>query len=212
MNLLHALTFVSRSHEEGDVYMFSFTTDGRLAHKAGQHGIFILPGFHRPHPFSLTSAPHEEFITFATHTNTDSPFKRKLMNMQPGASIYMLGPIMNFTFIKDTPRHVFLAQGIGITPFHSMLVHAHHKELPVSTTLIHVDSKPHAFKETTEQFASQALYPSGTEEFQTLVKQQDTDQMFYLSGSPRFVRTTKKLLKKRGVARSSIKTDSFLGY
>lgn len=212
MTFVTVLSFVERNLEADDVYTFSFRTHKKPNHKAGQHGIFLLPGLHRPHPFSLTSAPHEEFITFTTHADTGSPFKRKLMKMQPGAAMYMIGPIMNFTFVESAPKHVFLAQGIGITPFRSMLVHAHHVRLPIETTLIHVDNKPHTFKEVTAQLATRAFYPSSSEEFRELTRRQDVSQVFYLSGSPRFVRATIKLLRDMGVNSKSIKTDSFLGY
>ena len=212
MSFVNKLKFVKKQLETGDIYTFYFSLPKNLNHKAGQHGLFILPGLYRPHPFTLSSSPDEEFVTVSTHVNTGSRYKQKLMSMKDGDSIFMLGPILNFTFDKLATKYVLLSQGIGITPFRSMLVHAHAKAMPVTTTLIHVDSNEHAFRQLTEQYATTAFYPAGVEEFQAQVKAQDIDQLFYISGSPRFVSATRELLLKQNVKAHNIRTDSFLGY
>ncbi len=212
MSLLTILTFVKKNIETDDIYTFSFTSKRKLNHKAGQHGLFVLPGLYRPHPFSLSSSPEEDLITFSTHTATGSAFKNKLMKLEPGAKMLFVGPMLNFTFKKNETNYVFLAQGIGITPFRSMLVHAQSAKLPITTTLIHVDSKAHTFEPLTRQYATNALYPTNPEEFQNAVKMQPTDRQFYISGSPRFVSSTKQVLSEMGVARGNVKTDTFLGY
>ena len=212
MSILTSLTFVDKQLENDDIYTFRFATKHTINHKAGQHGLFILPGLFRPHPFTLSSSPDEQHVAFSTHTATGSRYKQKLMSIKPGEKLFLLGPIMNFTFTEGQSKYVFLAQGIGITPFRSMLAYAETHQLPVTTTLIHVDSKGHTFKELTEKCATYANYPTNPDEFRSLVRQQDTSQLFYLSGSPRFVSETKKLLTEVGVSKSNIKMDSFLGY
>lgn len=212
MSFFSILTYKTKHREIGDVYTFSFSVKKKLHHKAGQHGIFMVPGFYRPYPFSLSSSPEEHLITFSTHTGSGSMFKKKLMGLKPGAKMFMIGPLLTFTFLKGQSKYVFLAQGIGITPFRSMLVHAHEQQLDVKTTLIHVDSKDHVFKEVTKKCATQAFYPTNPEAFQKQVKGLAVDQVFYLSGSPRFVSSTRKLLTEIGVSPENIKKDSFLGY
>lgn len=212
MSLINNLTFVKKQHENDDIYTFYFNTPKGLKHKAGQHGLFVLPGWYRPHPFTISSSPDEELVTISTHIGTGSRFKKKLMSMESGDSILFIGPILNFTLRDHADTHVFLAQGIGITPFRSMLFHAYAASLPIITTLIHVDSKGHTFRDLTQEYATHAYYPTNPAEFQAKVKEQDINQVFYLSGSPRFVRATRKFLVERGVKRRNIRTDSFLGY
>jgi glycine betaine catabolism B len=212
MKMITIFRFVKKEQVSDDVYTFSFALSKRLRFKAGQHGLFVLPGLYRPHPFSLSSSPDEEYISFSTHTATGSAFKRRLMSLKPGNKMIFLGPVMNFTFSDTASSHVLLAQGIGITPFRSMLLFAHNRQLPITTTLIHVDSKDHAFRSLTERCATSAYYPVNTDDFQQLTKQQDANQTFYLSGSPRFISATKLLLKDMGVHPKAIKTDSFWGY
>lgn len=212
MSVINKLSFIKKQQESDDVYTFFFQKPNTLQYKAGQHGLFILTGLYRPHPFTLSSSPEEQYISITTHVNTGSKYKQKLMTMNEDNSIILLGPILNFTFVNNAKNYVFLAQGVGITPFRSMLVHAHAHSLKIKTTLIHVDSKTHAFKSVTQQYATNAHYPTNPDDFKQRVSEQNTDQLFYLSGSPKFIAATKTLLAQQGVKSHNIKTDSFLGY
>lgn len=212
MNIFYKLSFVKKQHEGSDVYTFFFTRPRNIQHKAGQHGVFLLPGLYRPHPFSLASAPDEEYIAFSTHTASGSRYKRRLSELKEGNSIGLMGPALNFTFKKEVKRHVLLAQGIGITPFRSMLMHAETHLPDVETTLVHVDSGEHLFRDITEPRATKTFYPMNSDAFRDVVTGLDTEQQFYISGSPKFVFATKKLLLETGVKAPAITTDSFLGY
>ena len=212
MALFNRLSFIKKKHENDDIYTFYFSPKQKIEHKAGQHGLFLLPGLHRPHPFTFSSAPGEEYITFTTHVDTGSRYKKRLMKMTPNDRITLAGPLGGFTLESSSNEHILLAQGVGITPFRSMLVHADADKLPATTTLIHVDSKTHTFRSLTEKLATKAHYPTNPDEFRELVRKQDSSQLFYISGSPRFVRATKDLLEEMGVRPSSIKVDSFMGY
>lgn len=206
------LSFVDKVHEGGDVYTFRFKKPEHIRHKAGQHGLFVLPGFYRPHPFTLSSSPEEGFVSFSTRIREGSAFKQRIMEFKPGNKIFLFGPLLNFTFHEGIGEYIFLAQGIGVTPFRSMLVHAHETKLPVKTTLIHVDSGVHTFKDITIEYATNAFYPTTPEEFREVTLEQDLRKTFYISGSPKFVKATKLFLKENGVERKNIRTDSFLGY
>ena len=66
------------------------------------------------------------------------------------------GPMMDFTFRAGVTDVVFLAQGIGITPFRSMLTHAHAAALPVTTTLLQVDGGEHVYRAVTEPLVTES--------------------------------------------------------
>lgn len=206
-----SLTFIEKVHEHDDIYSFHFAKPKGLRHKAGQHGIFFLPGLYRPHPFSLTSAPHQDTISFSTKVREGSRFKQKLLKLKPGDALYMFGPILNFTFDSRYNSHVFLAQGIGITPFHSMLRHAQHSDMEDEITLVHVSKDGHTFKDATSTIAHTSHYPTSSKDFAKVVATQDPRSAFYLSGSSRFISATKRNLKELGVPSNRIKTDLFLG-
>jgi ferredoxin-NADP reductase len=70
---------------------------------------------------SLASSPSEPDLLVATRMR-DTAFKRVLKKLPLGTSLKMEGPFGFMTLPKQTARPaVFLAGGIGITPFRSML-------------------------------------------------------------------------------------------
>lgn len=207
------LTFVEKQHEHGDIYTFRFSPSRPLKHIAGQHGLFVLPGLGGLHIFSLSSAPEEQYVSISTHVRKESKYKQRLNSLTSGDRITILGPVLDFIFKDEATEYVFLAQGIGITPFRSLLVHADRAKLPLSTTLIHVEGDSHTFQELTARLATKAYYPTNPEDFTQTIRDTLNDAaLYYLSGSPRFIRATKKTLRSLGVKRSHIKSDSFLGY
>ncbi|EBA14450.1 lipoprotein, putative [Roseobacter sp. SK209-2-6] len=86
---------------------------------------------------SIASAPHEENLTIVTRLR-DSAFKQTMNTMPEGADLQLSGPLGSFVLHDDPTRPaVFLAGGIGITPFLSMIRHATHTSLPHEMTLFY---------------------------------------------------------------------------
>jgi len=208
------LTFVEKTLEKGDIYTFTFTSNKPIKHIAGQHGLFTIPKLATFRIFSLASSPEEGVVKISTHVRKESPFKQRLDSLQKGDRIHMLGPVLNF-FIKKEKEVVFLAQGIGITPFRSMILHNVAIADPTTITLIHVDGADHVFRAELEPLANKAVYPTNPDEFTIAVTEtvkSSPDATYFISGSPGFNRSAKALLAKSGVKRTQLKTDSFLGY
>lgn len=207
------LTFVMKMLESGDIYTFYFKPSKPIKHIAGQHGLFILPNFKGMHIFSLASAPEEEFVMIGTHVRIESEYKQRLAALQPGDTMTMIGPVLHFTLPKKKQPVVFLAQGIGITPFRSMLVHAQNT---LDSTLVHVDNPEHTYRTVTEPLVTQSFYvhtpEAFTEALVLTVAAKAHNALYYVSGSPRFVEATKKTLIDNGITAENIKKDGFLGY
>src|SRR5258708_14324050 len=73
----------------------------------------------------------------------DTAFKRVLKPMPPGTPITIDGPMGSMTLQNDSSRPaVFLAGGIGITPFISMARRAAHEKLPHKIFLFYSNHKP----------------------------------------------------------------------
>jgi ferredoxin-NADP reductase len=70
---------------------------------------------------SIAAAPSDGVLTFATRLR-DTAFKRVLRGMTPGTDLLVDGPFGSFNLHKNRLKPaVFLAGGIGITPFISMI-------------------------------------------------------------------------------------------
>ncbi len=209
----HRLTFDSSRDVGGGVTSFAFRSERTLG-RAGQHGILAL-GLTARKPFSVASAPGEDRVLIGTSVASGSPFKKRLAALAPGDQVGLRGPVNTFTLDGAAERVVMLGQGVGVTPFRSMLAHAAMTGLDVHTTLVHVAAAGHAYREDTEQWASAASYPEHAPEFRTAVLEAAAatpDATFFVAGASAFVSTTVTVLRGNGVANSNIRQDKYLFY
>jgi len=83
--------------------------------------------------FTIASAPHEEHLVFATR-KTGSGFKRSLEHSLQ-QQVEIIGPRGNLVRDESRPA-VFVAGGIGVTPFRSMLMDALFRNIDQPITLL----------------------------------------------------------------------------
>lgn len=89
-----------------------------------QPGQFVYIGFnqkglHEVHPFSISSAPHDVEMTLTLKSAGD--FTSSLGLLKIGTAAKIEGPYGKFVYyLYKNPRQVWIAGGIGITPFISM--------------------------------------------------------------------------------------------
>src|SRR5262249_60467021 len=94
------------------------------------------------HPFSIVSAPFQSELAIATRMR-DSAFKRALKSLPIGASLKLEGPFGSFALHGDQARPaVFIAGGIGITPFMSILRQAAQDRVPPPLLLLYSHRRP----------------------------------------------------------------------
>ena len=210
----HRLVFQGCHEVGGGVASFAFTPEQPFEAKAGQYGILQLGGTARK-PFSLASAPEEDSILIGTSLQSGSTFKQRLAALQPGDTITFRGPVSKFTLDGAAPRVVMLAQGVGITPFRSMLAHAVLTGMAIEPSLIQVAHAGHAYRDETQQWATTAAYPQHADDFRaaaTVAAHDNPDATFFIAGATPFVSSTASLLRDAGVAGANIREDKYLGY
>jgi len=102
--------------------------------------------------FSIASAPFETDLIIATRMR-DTAFKRVLNSLALGTEVSIAGPFGSFTLRQDSQPAVFLAGGIGITPFRSMLLQAFHDRMVRRFVLFYSNRRPEdaAFLEELQQ-------------------------------------------------------------
>ena len=95
---------------------------GALEHKAGQFAFFSFPkhGSGEPHPFTIASAPGDKALRIAVKACGD--FTSALVrDVGAGDSVSVEGPYGHLTQDQfDSREQVWIAGGIGITPFLSL--------------------------------------------------------------------------------------------
>jgi ferredoxin-NADP reductase len=185
--------------------------------------------------FSMASAPSENEIMFATRLR-DTAFKRSLRNMKPGTRIKVDGPMGSFNLHKNASKPaVFLAGGIGITPFLSMIREAARQKDSHQIYLFYSNRRPEDAAFLTEL----AAMPQQNPNFHfigTMVELEKSKQswsgergfidpamlrrhlpdlagpIYYAAGPPAMVAAMKEMLVKAGVDEDDVRSEDFPGY
>ncbi|HEY1297500.1 MAG TPA: FAD-dependent oxidoreductase [Chloroflexota bacterium] len=121
------LEFVRRIPETADIHSFYFEPTPGFSFTAGQYLLCTLP--HEPaddrgteRAFTIASSPSERLVRITTRLSRESStFKGALMGLAPGGVIEAGGPYGSFSLHAEPGPAVFIAGGIGITPFRSIL-------------------------------------------------------------------------------------------
>lgn len=141
------LKLIRKQRETGNVWSFIFEPSRPLPWAAGQ---FIRVGLPHANPdgegtkryFTIASAPYEKHIQISTRI-TASSFKQALAGLAPGQTLGLIDPPAgDFVWPPSGRPLVFVAQGIGITPFYSMLRQQLHDRLPPAATLLYANLTP----------------------------------------------------------------------
>ena len=127
----------------------------------------------------------------------------------------------DFTLPKNKNRKLaFLAGGIGITPFRSMIKYLLDKNEKRNIVLIYANKSAEdiayndIWSEAREKIGAKIACPVGFITKEMIVREVPDfkERFFYISGPRAMVVVFEKTLKNLGVKRSQIKTDFFPGY
>lgn len=214
------LTLDHIKQETATAATFVFIPAESLQWQAGNSFHLEVPGDYAPieHTFTISSAPAEGVIAVTTRPSP-SPFKRSLFNFTPGDTAEGNAFGGTFTWRDTTLRPVFLASGIGITPFHAMLKQRHMTGQDLPITLIYASATDDViFKAELDQWASE--HPEFTphyvigERLNLAHVQEHTDtnkSLFYISGPSAMVDDITASLQSHGVLDSQLVRDWFTG-
>lgn len=185
--------------------------------------------------FSIASPPFEDRLMVATRMR-DSAFKRVLKTAPLGTGIKIDGPSGSLTLHKNSARPgVFLAGGIGITPFLSILRQAAHDKLPHQLYLFYANRKPEdaPFLDTLTELQKanpnfhfvptmtglarskqKWMGETGFINGRMLTKNLPSLQgpIYYIAGPPRMVAAMREMLIAASVDEDDIRTEEFAGY
>ena len=172
--------------------------------------------------FSLASAPFEEGLSVATRMRDASAYKNALKALPPGATLKLKGPRGLMTLHEDRSRAaVFIAGGIGITPFMSMLRQAQHEGLPRPLYLLYSNRRPQdaAFLGELEamkglRLAARMTDAEGFVDEGTVKRlvAEAASPLYYLAGPPAMVTAMKGILRGAGVGDADVRSEQFYGY
>ena len=224
------LRLLRKQQEASDCYTYVFSNNNNLKWKPGQYLHYTLPhklvdnrGDERW--FTISSAPFEDEIHLTTRFDLEkgSTFKKELFAMSPGDEIEIDLPEGDFVLPDKHENVVFIAGGIGITPFRSILAECNHKKSYLHVTLLYAsrDEDNVVFKEELESFRKEnpnmdISYFYGdnfiTKEVILDASRKYDNPLFYVSGPEPMVESFKNMFDEIGIGSDHSKFDYFPGY
>lgn len=184
------------------------------------------------HAMSIASSPSRDYLQWATR-RSDSDFKKTFLSLQKGDHINLIGPKGKFLLEADKAA-VFIAGGIGITPFTSMTDFIADEGLKTQVMLLYgnnsIEDIP--FKQQLDTLseanpALEILYvinnPPSTplwdyrvgridEDLLREVASTRSDAIYYVAGPPNMVKNILQTLTAIGISSEHIRYELFRGY
>jgi ferredoxin-NADP reductase len=181
---------------------------------------------------SVVTSPTERGVLGLCTRIRDSAFKRSLAELEVGAEVEVEEPKGDFKLPEDTePHYVFIAGGIGITVFRSMLRYIADTGEPYDVTLVYSnrDRASTAFLDELTELESQipgfelVVTMTGDPEWTGESRRVDADFLrdklgeladytYLLAGPPPMVEGVVEQLNEAGVPEAQVLPDRFSGY
>ena len=221
------LLLVSKTMLAPNIYDFAFQSNQKLTFLPGQFMDWTLPGVSynsrgNRRTFTIASSPSQKELHIGVRFyEPSSAFKQKLFALKKGDAIYAGRVAGDFLLPRDNHKKlVFVAGGIGITPFIAMLQHLINTKQKRDIVLFYFVNNANdiVYKDILEKSRKYGLElvpmigPKARLDKKILQKHAPdyTDREFYLSGPPAMVRSYKSSLKNMNVKK--VHTDYFSGY
>ena len=234
-----SLSLTKKEEVSPDTYQLTFSHPAPFAYTPGQylewtfdHATPDNRGIRRY--FTIASAPHEPLSIGIKIKEKASSFKEAIKKIVPGEKIITGGLYGDFILHPNqTQKLVWIAGGIGITPFRSMAKHLLKTNEQRNITLFYCALNPNDFPyldifqeakkiglTTIPVITDKANIPenwTGEAGYLTpeIIKKHIPDfneRHYYLSGPNAMVTSYKSLLKNIGISSSQIHTDYFPGF
>lgn len=229
------LTYRNSVEDTANVRTYHFESDQSLAFTAGQ---FIELSIPHDNPdsrgikrwFTISSSPTQDSISITTRAlaQDGSTFKKALQNLSPGDSVTASAAMGDFVLPKLLQTEiVFVAMGIGITPFLSMLRWLSDTKESRSIKLIHAVKTEddlafqEVFDNTDVHVTAVVSQPSPawggvrghvTAEMILGLENPSDATLVYISGPEQVVESLTAELVKSGLRKDQVVGDYFPGY
>lgn len=222
------LILKDKKPEAGDTISFIFKPQHPVRWLAGQYIHYTIPdpksdARQEDRFFTISSATYQGHIQLTTRfAPQSSTFKKDLHDLPIGGSIEADTPEGDFVVENPDEHFIFIAGGIGITPYHSILLDLDHNNKPINVTLMYANRTPDfVFKDDLEKIAQK--HPSFKIKY--FVDPQRIDEeairesvpdlkkpIYYVSGPEPMVEAFEKMLLEMDIPDQHIKRDFFPGY
>lgn len=171
--------------------------------------------------FTISSSPLDRQYLRVITKVIQSSFKKTLDSLQQGQEVSFFGPNGAFYLKEEESSHVFLAGGVGMTPFISMIEYAAAKNVQNQLTLLVSFSTPQDFiffdelsQISKEHQNIHVVYTTEriSPELMTKHIPSVTKPLYYITGPPPMVDAMVKMVGEMGISEDRILQEHFSGY
>ncbi|SHJ11432.1 ferredoxin--NADP+ reductase/benzoate/toluate 1,2-dioxygenase reductase subunit [Tangfeifania diversioriginum] len=189
----------------------------RFKFEAGQHISLSIKGDYQSREYSIYSAEEGEHLEILVKEVEGGYFSPKLKHLKKGDMVEIHGPFGKFGLDnpkRDTHKHVFIASGTGIAPFHSMIL----SNPGLNYQMIHgVRFATEAYERGHYDSDKFVLCTSRDDsgDFQGRVtdymeqNQFDENTSFYLCGNSDMIFDAMEILKGKGFSRDNVNVEVY---
>lgn len=223
------LTLIDKKQETLDTVSFYFKPPSLVFWTPGQFLIYTLEHQNpdvrgKMRFFTVSSAPFENHIAITTKIDekASSSFKKALREMPIGGKIQAKGPDGDFVLEDPLEKYVFIAGGVGITPFRSIIADLAHDKSPINITLLYAyQNEDIVFKKELDEITKSNpnikvryfVSPVHIDvESITKTVSDPKKPIYFISGSNNFVQGLSVVVNRLGIEEKRIKHDYFSGY
>lgn len=225
------LSIIERREIAAGTIEIGFDISGKnFVFQAGQYVEITLPQLlyddtrGKSRNFSIASSPNDRKYLRIAFRLSGSGFKKTLCEMMVGSEVEVNGPFGDMAIPNDSSVPiVFVAGGIGITPFLSMLCFITEEKLPYTITLLYANKEKGSatYLAELETMAKQNPRFSLRSHFgaiasETFQKNIDIQKMktaqWFVVGPPAMVTETMKIIRTLGVLQGKVRCTEFGGY
>lgn len=221
------LKLVKIKDEAANTKSFFFTPSENFTWQAGQYAYLTLGDITKQ--FTIASSPTEEFVQITTRIRKESEFKQLIDKVQIGEEIEARAPFGTFTmsnYNDQSTNYIFLAGGIGITPFRSMIKYNVDKNLKIPMYLIYSNSdNEFVFKMELDQWQKENEFIKVYYHDSSVSGHLDKNILnsllspyyilhttYYSVGPAAFVNSVEDSLEQLNIESDMIRTEKFIGY
>lgn len=223
------LKLIDRKPVVPNVETFVFEPPEPITWQSGQ---FLHYTLEHPNPddrkikrwFTISNPPYKEHPSITTRFTDSggSSFKKALRSMKLGDEIEATEPEGDFVLEDPSRQYIFIAGGIGITPFHSILLQLDNDKKPINVDLMYANrDNQFPFDDEFQTIASRNpdfrihkfVGPKHIEakDIKAVANNLNGPE-YYVSGPEPMVEAFDKMLKDMGINKAKIQSDYFPGY
>jgi ferredoxin-NADP reductase len=220
-----------------NTFAYTFRPSFPVQFQAGQYLEWALPhqspdGRGNRRYFTVASSPTKQNLKLVVRTvESGSTFKQSLQKFTQGSVMHAAQLAGDFVLPSDVSKHkyVFVAGGIGVTPFLSQLEYVEDTNQTIDATLFYCNNQiadvayakklknyersgihtVHVVKNAPVDWGGETGYL--TKETVLAYVPDVSGRLIYLSGPPAMVDTYRDLFRALGVPKKNITTDYFPG-